>query len=331
MSGARGTAGTSRWVKLPEVDLDGEVHYVDHGGPEGAPAVVLVHGLGGSHANWTAMAPMLTPTYRVLALDLAGFGLTAGSPGAATVKRNRLLLHGFLAEVVGEPAVLVGSSMGGLISALQATQEPATVRALALFDPALPFRPALPDRLTLSTFVQLGLPLPVRRYLMRRHGPVTPEQATERATNRLLRLVTADPGRIPARIIDEHIALAHRRHEIPNTEADLLLAARSLGWMMFRRREFAAMLRRLRLPVLLVHGDSDRLIPVAAARAAAAANPGWRFELGVGVGHVPMVEAPAWTAGLLLDWLPAALEQNGALEQDSTRTRESVRETGGGG
>src|SRR5687768_11880175 len=96
----------SRWV-----DLDGPVHYVDHGGPAGAPLLVCVHGLGGSHANWAAIAPLLTERYRVMALDLAGFGLTRGGPRSATVTGNRLLLHRFLATVGGgEPAVLVGNS-----------------------------------------------------------------------------------------------------------------------------------------------------------------------------------------------------------------------------
>ena len=42
---------------MPVIDLGGEVHYVDHGG-EG-PVMVLVHGLGGSHLNWTEVAPTL--------------------------------------------------------------------------------------------------------------------------------------------------------------------------------------------------------------------------------------------------------------------------------
>src|SRR5690349_14433892 len=101
------------------IDLDGPVHYVDHGGPAGAPLLGCVHGLGGSHANWSAIAPLLTDRYRVIALDLAGFGLTHGSPRSATVTENRLLLHRFLAEVADGPVVLVGGSMGGLITAMQ--------------------------------------------------------------------------------------------------------------------------------------------------------------------------------------------------------------------
>jgi len=55
----------SQWV-----DLDGPVHYVDHGGPADGPLLVCVHGLGGSLVNWAAVAPRLTDTVRLVALDL---------------------------------------------------------------------------------------------------------------------------------------------------------------------------------------------------------------------------------------------------------------------
>jgi pimeloyl-ACP methyl ester carboxylesterase len=288
----------SRWV-----DLDGPVHYVDHGGPAGAPVLVCVHGLGGSHANWAAIAPLLTDSYRMLALDLAGFGLTAGSPRSATVTGNRQLLHRFLATVTDGQVVLVGNSMGGLITALQAAEEPQTVSALALIDPALPPALSVPDSLVISTFAPYGLPGPARRAVNGRRPPLTAAQAALR----LLRLCCADPSRIPREVIDQHIALARRRGAVPNAEADALLAARSLAWILARRRRYAAMLHGLRMPVMLIHGDRDRLIPIRAAKQAAAANPNWRFEIATGVGHVPMLEAPSWTASRLLAWLPTAL------------------------
>jgi pimeloyl-ACP methyl ester carboxylesterase len=74
-------------------------------------------------------------------------------------------------------------------------------------------------------------------------------------------------------------------------------------WILARRRQFAAMLRRIRGPVLLLHGDRDRLVPVGAARAAATANPTWRFHIAHNVGHAPQLEAPAWTIERIMDWL----------------------------
>src|SRR5665811_1399914 len=62
-------------------------------------------------------------------------------------------------------------------------------------------------------------------------------------------------------------------------------------------------LRNATVPVLLLHGDQDRLVPIAAARATAAANPTWSFEVARGVGHVPQLELPEWTTGQILGWL----------------------------
>jgi pimeloyl-ACP methyl ester carboxylesterase len=69
-----------------------------------------------------------------------------------------------------------------------------------------------------------------------------------------------------------------------------------------RRQRYAGVLARIEQPVLLLHGDADRLIPIRAARAAAAANPGWRFEVAPGVGHIPQLEVPGWVAEHVLDW-----------------------------
>jgi pimeloyl-ACP methyl ester carboxylesterase len=290
----------SRWV-----DLAGPTHYVDHGGPDGAPQLVLVHGLGGSHANWAALAPLLTDRYRVLALDLAGFGLTRPGPDrTSTVFANRRLLDRFLREVTG-PAVLVGNSMGGMITALETARSPELVRAAVLIDPALPLVLSRPDPLLVSAIGAFAVPAPVLRVLTRRRPPPTPEDIA----NRILRLCTADPSRIPDDVLRQHLALARARADDPGADADFLTAARSLGAVLARRRRYAETLRSIRAPVLLLHGDRDRLVPIRGARLAAARNPSWQLEVATGVGHVPMLEAAAWTAHQLHTWLPTALSQ----------------------
>jgi pimeloyl-ACP methyl ester carboxylesterase len=288
----------SKWI-----DLDGPVHYVDHGGPAGAPLIVLVHGLGGSHANWAPLAPLLTPTYRVLALDLAGFGLTAGGPRSASVHGNRDLLHRFLTELADGPAIVIGNSMGGMVTALLAAEHPELFSAVVLIDPVLPLTAATPDGRVVKTFLIFALPQPIRRRLFAQQGPSTPAQEAMD----LLTLCCDDPHRIPADVIDQHVALARGRSSIPNLEADFLLAARSLVLTLVRRQWYAAQLASIPVPVMLIHGTKDRLVPFRVARVAAKANPGWRFEVATGVGHVPMLEAPKWTADRLNAWLPAAL------------------------
>src|SRR5690242_11982715 len=134
------------------IDLDGPVHWVDFGGPAGTPGpesagppVVLVHGLGGSWLNWVGIAPALAEGDRVVAIDLPGFGLTPAHGRDTSVNHNAAVLSRFVHEVLGEPVVLVGNSMGGMISLLLTDRRPEQVVGLALVDPALPNPGARPD------------------------------------------------------------------------------------------------------------------------------------------------------------------------------------------
>src|SRR5262249_62070596 len=83
----------------------GLVRFLDFGGPADGPLIVCVHGLGGSAVNWTAIAPLLTGTCRVLAPDLAGHGLTQSLRCGTGVASNRALLHRFIRSVAGGPVI----------------------------------------------------------------------------------------------------------------------------------------------------------------------------------------------------------------------------------
>lgn len=288
----------SQWV-----DLDGPVHHVDHGGPEGAPLLVLVHGLGGSHVNWAAIAPALARDHRVRALDLAGFGLTRGGDTRSTsVEANRRLLHRFITEVCGAPAVLVGNSMGGLICLLTAAEHPDAVSGTVLIDPALPVhRAAPPGPAVAALFAAYSTP-GVGKALMRgRRRTSTPEQWAMQT----LRLCCVDPSRVPPEVVRAHIEFAVSRGTYPALEQEFVVATRSMLSVLARRRRFEELLAGLRTPVLLIHGEKDRLIRVAAARQAARSHPSWRYEEVADVGHVPQLEAPEWTLRTITSWLAA--------------------------
>ncbi len=285
----------SRWA-----DLDGPVHYVDFGGPQGAPVVVCVHGLGGSHANWLAIAPQLARTHRVLALDLGGFGLTRGGSRGTSVAANTQLLHRFVTEIVGEPVVLLGNSMGGLVCALEAAAHPGDVRGLAMLDAALPlWFSARPEPLVLVAFGMYLAPGLGALFQRGRRTVRTPEQVARD----ILTFCCADPDRVPPDVVAAHIELGHRREAYTGMDGEFVAATRSLLRLLHRRDEVLRTLSRITCPVLLVHGEKDRLVPVGSARLVAAANPGWRFAVAPAVGHVPMLEDPAFTLDLLTDWL----------------------------
>jgi pimeloyl-ACP methyl ester carboxylesterase len=316
----RHSAGSSRWA-----DLGVPVHYVDHGGPAGGPVLVLVHGLGGSLVNWAALAPLLTDTCRVLALDLIGFGHTKAGTHSTSVSANQQMLNRFLSEVVGGPAILVGNSMGGMISILQASRHPESVTGLVLVDPAVPGRlGARRDPLVSVGFGLYAVPPLGSAMLKARRRVRTPEQLAMD----VLTLCCVDPARVPPDVLEQHLEVARARRAYPDLDAQFLSAARSLMGVLARRGSYLAAMASNEAPVLLLHGEKDRLVPLGAARAVAAANPWWRFEVAPDVGHVPQLEVPEWTATQILDWLPAVTGAAGtARTTDPARTTDTARTT----
>jgi len=295
-------------VQLPDgvrseiVDLDGPTHYFDFGGNASGPAIVCVHGLGGAAWNWAAIAPLLTPNARVVALDLAGHGRSPAKGRRTTVPANRRLLDRFVREVVDEPVVLIGNSMGGAISLFEAAASPNMVRGLVLVDPALP-RPLLSpvDPLVALRFAIVSIPGLGEAVFSRRRARLTARQQVEET----LALCCVDASRIPPDVLALGVALAEERWGYEYAAADFLAAGRSLMRVLARSRRFAETASKVRAPVLLVHGAQDRLVSLRVAKRIAAANPSWRFEVADNIGHVPQLEAPDWTAQNVLDWMRA--------------------------
>lgn len=307
----RHTAPTSRWVELGV-----PVHYVDHGGPTQGPLLVMVHGLGGSLVNWAALAPLLTGTCRVLALDLIGFGHTQAGRHPTTISANQEMLHQFVSEVAGGPAVLVGNSMGAVIAIREAAQNPETVTGVVLIDPALPVGVgSTPDPLVAASFGMYAVPHLGRAMLRARRRVRTPEQLAMD----VLRLCCVDPARVPAEVLEQHMEMARARRGYADIDDHFLMAARSLMGMLAGRSSYLATMKAIQVPVLLLHGEKDRLVTIGAARAVAAANPSWRFEVAPDVGHVPQLEVPQWSARHILGWLATdVLETGGTDDKDQT-------------
>ena len=290
-------------------DLDGPLHWIEFSAGEPSqnhsePPVVFVHGLGGSHLNWCLLGPHLAAGRRAVALDLRGFGLTPGLRGNSTVHANARLLDRFVTEVIGAPVILVGNSMGGLISILETSNNPDAIAGVVLIDPALPLPPQKPDWQVSGQFLLYALPglgpLAVAKLLAR----IQPEEAVQQ----LLRLCFADPSRADPEMTKAEVALSTRRHPATPAQAAararvFLAAARSLLRVLSRRQRYAKMMAGIDVPVLLIGGEDDRLVPVAAMRRAAARNPRWESVILPGVGHTPMLEVPDDTSAVIGDWL----------------------------
>jgi pimeloyl-ACP methyl ester carboxylesterase len=286
--------GTSRYA-----DIDGPVHYVDFGGPADGPPMVMVHGLGGSHLDWSLLAPRLTSAFRVTVPDLLGYGLTTPDHRTSTVEANTDLIHRFIRSVTDGPVVLVGNSMGGLIAARQAARNPETVEKLILIDPALPLVPR--SRLDVAAamiFGRLALPLGRPILALRRRGRTARQQVRE-AYDRCC----VDPSRVPESLIVALAELIEHREGLPGVDDAFLASARTLLAINNGRRAAWAALHEIKAPVLLIHGEQDRLVSVGSAREAARRFPQWTVDVLPGLGHLPQIEAPDRVASRVRNWL----------------------------
>jgi pimeloyl-ACP methyl ester carboxylesterase len=306
------------------IDLDGPVHWIEFT-PDQAPGqapsqassqaagqassenhlpIVFVHGLGGSHLNWCLLGPHLAAGRRAVALDLRGFGLTPGLRSNSTVQANARLLDRFITEVIGTPVILVANSMGGLISILETAANPGRIRGAVLIDPALPPPPQKPDWQVSGQFLLYALPGLGEYAVARFMRSIPPEEAVQQ----LYQLCFAEPSRADPELVKADVALVTRRHPATSARAAararvFLATARSMIRVLSRRQRYNAMMAGIDVPVLLIGGEDDRLIPVAAMRQAAARNPRWESVMLAGVGHTPMLEVPDATAGVIRDWL----------------------------
>jgi pimeloyl-ACP methyl ester carboxylesterase len=299
-----------RWVTVPSRALargkgDVEVHTASWEGPADGPVFVAVHGLGGSHVNWALIAPALAEHGAVHAPDLAGFGLTLPTGRRATVTDNVDLLAGFIRTVAGSrPVVLMGNSMGGLVSLLLAAAKPRLLAALILVAPASPRPLGAPfDAEVVRNFTLMAIPGVGERVLLARQRRTTPDEQVRLS----MELCAADPDALDPSVIAEHVEIARRRREMPHAHAALLQAARSLLLLTGpRASSFWAAVTGINVPVLLLHGARDRLVTGKGIAALANRRPDWTSITYDDLGHIPMLEAPGRVSDDILQWLTTA-------------------------
>ncbi len=271
-----------RWLDAGGV----RVHAVEWG--EGDRCVVLVHGLGGNTVSWEAAAPSLADELgaTVLAVDLPGFGLTR-LPAAL---RSTLGLHGrVLRDVLTRlgSAPVVGNSMGGALAVGMAARHPELVPALVLVNPALPRPGAQRSQwLAMARLAPMLVPPIGARVMATRARLLGPERLVE-AT---LEWTLADPSRIDPALRRRLIDLAATRRAFPEGARAFADSASSLFWYLNRR--MSADLMRVTCPTHVVHGEQDRLVPVAAARALVRRRPEFTLEVVPDCGHAPQLEMP---------------------------------------
>lgn len=284
------------------LDIGGPVHAVDHGGS--GPVMLLVHGLGGSLLDWTDVAPGLAATHHVYAVDLLGFGRTPLSGRHAQLGDNWRLVDAVIDRISpGQPVVLVGNSMGGLVSLVEAAKRPRKVSHLVLVDPALPRSGPLRVFHAIElAFIMLAVPGLGARLVSRRARMLTAERLVDEA----LALCAVDPGRIAPATRQAHVELTAWRGEQEEPYRAFVEASRSLVRWLWNAEDVHRFARMVQAPTLLMTGDRDRVVSPAKARRAAAVRPDWTFHEFVDTGHIPQMERPREFLELVQGWLASA-------------------------
>jgi pimeloyl-ACP methyl ester carboxylesterase len=189
--------------------------------------------------------------------------------------------------------------MGGMISILTAGEAPDAVPGLVLLDPAVPGPRRALDPLVAAMFAVYAIPFAGERFLARRRT----RQSERARVVEMLELCGVDPHAVPPEVIDRSVTLLEEREDVVGMDRAFLAAARSLVKLLIDPRRYRRAMASIDRPVLLVHGDRDRLVPVAAARDIARRHPRWRYLEMPGVGHVPQLQVPEELAGEVLDWM----------------------------
>ena len=267
-------------------ELDGIVlHFVTEG--SGAP-LLLLHGLGGFAAVWRHNIPVLGRHANAIALDLPGFGRSSKPPGSYPLGFFARAIEAFRRALGLDRLTLVGHSMGGAVAAAYALAYPARVERLALVGAVVPgfgYRVSWVYRLLAAR--GLG---EIMAGLMR---PGLLKAALARCFAR------PDPDEI-----DFLVRTGFPVRVSPEGRAAFLSALRCV------RADFAAAadryqrgLRSLALPVLLIHGRQDRVVPAAHARMVAAHLRNATVRWLEGCGHFPQIEHRDTVNGWLAEFV----------------------------
>jgi len=278
------------------IDAGGKVSVLDHGGS--GPLIVCVHGLEGSAYNWNLIAPDLIDRHRVVAPDLSGFGYTEPLDDDTTVERNARLVADVI-DYYGGEALLIGNSMGGLVSMLTARMFPEKVTALVLIDPAAPVSSWLSVDLGAAARLSVPLiPLIGKRLINAYRASVTAAHGVREA----LEFVAADASRLDESVWKNATEIAELRRTQPWSTDALVSATNSIAPYVLRRKRFAKLIHGITQPTLLVHGTKDTLVRASSASWVAHQRPDWTVAFFEGLGHIPMLEDPSRFLAVFNSW-----------------------------
>ena len=263
----------SRFVLINGIN----VHYKQFG--SGEPVMILLHGFGASVFSWREVMAPLANSGTVIAFDRPAFGLTQRPMPGEWQGQNPYSPEAQVALVIGlmdvleiDQAILIGNSAGGTVALSTALAHPQRVTGLVLVDAAVYSGGGAPAWI---------LPL-FRLPQYERIGQLISRSLLQNG-DRLIETAWHDPARISADVLDGY----RKPLKANNWDRSLWELTKASG-----ESNLADRLAELTLPVLVVSGDDDRIVPTDQSVRLAEEISGARLVVFTACGHVPQEECP---------------------------------------
>ncbi|MDX6608158.1 MAG: hypothetical protein QOF85_83 [Solirubrobacterales bacterium] len=299
----RATSPPPTDVSFKTVDLHGrEVGYL--GGGKG-PVLLLIHGMAGSCENWRDVIEPLARRHTVVAPDLPGHGMSAGGPGDYSLGSLASGLRDLLLALGHERATLVGHSLGGGIAMQFSYQFPEMVERLVLVSSG-GLGPEVSPVLRAAALPGAELFIAATASTGQKIGG---------AIGRGLSMVGMKPGADVAEVARGYASLAE-----PQRRKAFLATLRSvIGTEGQRVAASDRLYLAEEVPVLIVWGARDPIIPVRHGEDAHRALPGSKLEIFEGAGHMPQLEQPGHFIAVLERFLSE--NEPARFDRDEWRAR----------
>ena len=276
----------ARWAPPPStfIAVEGmQIHIRDEGPRNDPTPLVLIHGTSASLHTWDGWVAGISKQRRVIRFDLPGFGLTGPAPdNDYSLQRYARFVAATLDALKLERVVLGGNSLGGQIAWATALTYPERIERLVLVDAAgYPFR---------SESVPIGFRIARMPGLSRLMESILPRTMIESSVKN----VYGNPAAVTPELVDRYYDLARR-------EGNRRALVRR--FQQNKPGELADRIPTLRLPVLILWGARDHLVPLENGRRFNRDIPGSQLKVFDDLGHVPQEEDPERTAEAVANFI----------------------------
>ena len=279
---AKYASGASEFLDLKN---GSRIHYRDEGDLY-KPAIILLHGFNGSLFNFERMVPLLSKEFRLISIDLPGFGLTGAIPSMDYSTQNSILVINELTRHLGvEEFSIAGNSMGGGIAWRYALENPEKTQSLVLLASSGIY--SSEERLQIEE--------------SERESPLVWKLMRSNFVSYFLSLYTpkffATQG-LKTSVYDPNLAteeIANQFHELT-----LMQGSREAILSRFSKQNYndekPDILKKIQAPTLIIHGREDNIISFKSSINLDQYIQNSQLVIYPKIGHLPMYETPARVA-----------------------------------